>query len=250
VGAARNSSPSRFNFNNLSVLFHDGDINAFLNSIKFAFISQRFCLLVGYPMHRHRARSSRHAEHPTLMVILPFWTSLLPAGLCLDRPLKANGVINNVLLGSGSGRVITIPLTMLYTHFARVGIVYSYRAVSFCLCTPHGENGTGNCRAGRGGLGCRPGSVLKHSLRCAQRILAGVHAGVHPGVGEFVIRGVLGGPKALMIDACCGMISFSKPRCPFARVVAILLLLSFCALHIQRHGSTRCAAVTFRAPSV
>src|SRR3979411_932377 len=54
----KNSLAIKVNFNNYAFLFTDRlYINAFLNSIKVAFISTVLCFLVGYPMAYGIARS-------------------------------------------------------------------------------------------------------------------------------------------------------------------------------------------------
>src|SRR5579863_9900094 len=75
----KNSLAIKVNFNNYVFLFTDGlYVKAFLNSIKVAFISTVLCLLVGYPMAYGIARAKPRTRNLLLLlVILPFWTSLL-----------------------------------------------------------------------------------------------------------------------------------------------------------------------------
>src|SRR5258708_8991067 len=76
----KNSLAIKVNFNNYAFLFTDRlYINAFLNSIKVAFISTVLCLLVCYPMSYAipRARASPRNIR-LLFVILLFSPSLLP----------------------------------------------------------------------------------------------------------------------------------------------------------------------------
>jgi len=122
----KNSLAIRLNFNNYAFLFTDSlYLHAFGNSIKVAFLSTLLCLAIGYPMAYGIARAKPATRNVLLLlVILPFWTSLLLRVYAWIGLLKANGVINNVLLSLG---VIHEPLAMLYTPFAMyVGIVYSY----------------------------------------------------------------------------------------------------------------------------
>src|ERR1700684_3233986 len=75
----KNALAIRVNFNNYAFLFTDSlYINAFLNSIKVAFISSLLCLLIGYPIAYGIARSTARTRNILLLlVVLPFWTSLL-----------------------------------------------------------------------------------------------------------------------------------------------------------------------------
>src|SRR3979411_3141661 len=75
----KNSLAIKVNFNNYAFLFTDRlYVNAFLNSVKVAFISTVLCILIGYPMAYGIARARPALRNVLLLlVILPFWTSLL-----------------------------------------------------------------------------------------------------------------------------------------------------------------------------
>src|SRR5258708_11043521 len=94
-----NSLAIKLNFNNYAFLFTDRlYINALLNSIKVAFISTVLCLLIGYPMAYGIARAKPATRNLLLLlVILPFWTSLLLRVYAWIGLLQANGVIYYVL---------------------------------------------------------------------------------------------------------------------------------------------------------
>ena len=100
-------------------------VGSWLYSVKVAFFSTIFCLLLGYPMAYAIARSPTTYRNVFLMlVILPFWTSFLLRVYAWIGLLKNDGVINNVLQFMG---VIDEPLAMMNTSFAvYIGIVYSY----------------------------------------------------------------------------------------------------------------------------
>ncbi len=75
------------NFGNFQFLFDDPlYVAAYFSSIKIAFISTVFSLLIAYPMAYLVARSSERMRNILLMlVILPFWTSFLLRVYALDR---------------------------------------------------------------------------------------------------------------------------------------------------------------------
>ena len=66
-------------FDNFLYLWEDElYTNAYLNSVKVAFISTLVCLFIGYPMAYAIVRSSPTKKNILLMlIILPFWTSFL-----------------------------------------------------------------------------------------------------------------------------------------------------------------------------
>jgi len=217
----------KLNFNNYEFLFTDKlYLNAFLNSIKVAFISTLLCLLVGYPMAYGIARAKPSTRNVLLLlVILPFWTSLLLRVYAWIGLLKANGVINNVLISLG---IIHDPLTMLYTPFAMyVGIVYSYLPFLILPLYANLEKMDWTLLEAAEDLGCRPWQAFyKITLPLSRNgILAGSMLVFIPAVGEFVIPALLGGPNALMIGRILWDEFFSNRAWPVASAVAILLLI-------------------------
>jgi putrescine transport system permease protein len=223
----KNSLAIKLNFNNYAFLFTDRlYINAFLNSIKVAFISTVLCLLIGYPMAYGIARAKPATRNVLLLlVILPFWTSLLLRVYAWIGLLKANGVINNVLIWLG---VIHEPLAMLYTPFAMyVGIVYSYLPFLILPLYANLEKMDWQLLEAAEDLGCRPWQAFyKITLPLSRNgILAGSMLVFIPAVGEFVIPALLGGPNALMIGRVLWDEFFSNRAWPVASAVAILLLI-------------------------
>ncbi len=217
----------KINLGNYAFLFTDSlYLHSLLNSMKVAFISTLLCLLIGYPMAYGIARSRPSTRNLLLLlVILPFWTSLLLRVYAWIGLLKANGVINNFLIWCG---VIHEPLTMLYTPFAMyVGIVYSYLPFMILPLYATLEKMDWQLREAAEDLGCRPHQAFyKITLPLSRNgMLAGSMLVFIPAVGEFVIPALLGGPNALMIGRVLWDEFFSNRAWPVASAVAILLLV-------------------------
>ena len=217
----------RLNFDNYAFLFTDSlYLNAFWNSIKVAFISTVICLGLGYPMAYGMARATARTRNILLLlVILPFWTSLLLRVYAWIGLMKANGVINNVLMASG---IIHEPLTMLYTPFAMyVGIVYSYLPFLILPLYSNLEKMDWQLLEAAQDLGCRPWQAFyKITLPLSRNgILAGSMLVFIPASGEFVIPALLGGPNALMIGRVLWDEFFANRAWPVASAVAILMLI-------------------------
>jgi putrescine transport system permease protein len=176
----KNSLAIKVNLNNYAFLFTDSlYLHAFANSLKVAFLSTLMCLIIGYPMAYGIARARPAVRNVLLLlVILPFWTSLLLRVYAWIGLLKANGVINNILLSLG---IIHEPLTMLYTPFAMyVGIVYSYLPFLILPLRESRENGlavTGSCRGPR--VQAVAGVLQDHTAAVPQRHPGRIHAGIH-----------------------------------------------------------------------
>lgn len=76
------------------------------------------CILLGYPLAYYLATAPRHVSNALMvLVLLPFWTSLLVRTTSWIALLQADGVINSVLLGLG---IVDQPVEMLYTRFATI----------------------------------------------------------------------------------------------------------------------------------
>ena len=223
----RHTLAIKLNFDNYAFLFTDSlYLRAFWNSIKVAFVSTLWCLIIGYPMAYGIARAKATTRNVLLvLVILPFWTSLLLRVYAWIGLMKANGVINNILMSLG---IIHDPLTMLYTPFAMyVGIVYSYLPFLILPLYSNLEKMDWQLLEAAQDLGCRPWQAFyKITLPLSRNgILAGSMLVFIPATGEFVIPALLGGPNALMIGRVLWDEFFANRAWPVASAVAILMLI-------------------------
>jgi len=76
------------------------------------------CGLLGYPLAYYLAtQPANKANLLMVMVLLPFWTSLLVRTTAWIALLQTNGVINSFLMSIG---VINQPFEMLYTSFSTI----------------------------------------------------------------------------------------------------------------------------------
>ena len=82
------------------------------------------CLLLGYPVAYAIARAGKWKNLLLLLVVLPFWTSVLVRTFAMIFLLRDTGLINTLLLSTG---IIEKPLTLLYTSGAvMAGLVYTF----------------------------------------------------------------------------------------------------------------------------
>ena len=221
-------SPSlQLHWSSYAFLFTDSlYASSYLYSLKVAAVSTLCCLLIGYPMAYAIARAAP-ASRPVLLmlIVLPFWTSVLLRGYAWIGLLKNNGVINNVLLWLG---VIHHPLVLLQTDFAvYIGIVYSYLPFMILPLYANLEKHDGALLEAAADLGARP---MRAFLRITlPQSLAGILAGsllvFIPAVGEYVIPTLLGRPDQLMIGRVLADEFFENRDWPVASAVAILVLM-------------------------
>ncbi|CAD5106059.1 ABC transporter permease [Zestomonas carbonaria] len=87
-------------------------------TLNMALVITLLCALLGYPLSYYLANLPENRANLLLvMVLLPFWTSLLVRTTAWIALLQTNGVINSFLIGTGA---INQPFEMLYTSFATV----------------------------------------------------------------------------------------------------------------------------------
>jgi putrescine transport system permease protein len=217
----------KLTMSNFGFLFEDALYkNAYLSSVRIAFISTLFCLLIGYPMAYGMARSKPSTRNILLLlIVLPFWTSFLLRVYAWIGLLKNNGVINNILLSLG---IIKEPIVMMQTDFAvYLGIVYSYLPFMILPLYSTLEKMDITLLEAAADLGCRPiKAFLKITLPLSiPGIVAGCMLVFIPAVGEYVIPALLGGPDTLMIGRVLWDEFFANRDWPVASAVAIAMLL-------------------------
>lgn len=216
------------NLSNFAFLIEDPlYINAYLSSLRIAFISASLALLVGYPMAYYIARSPEGRRSLLLtLVILPFWTSFLLRVYAWQGFLRSNGIINNFLLWTG---VIDTPLVMLQTDFAvYLGIVYTYLPFMILPLYATLVKLDESLLEASADLGGRPLATFFHvTLPLSMPgIIAGFMLVFVPAIGEFVIPELLGGPDTLMIGRVLWNEFFANRDWPVASAVAIAMLVA------------------------
>ena len=216
------------NLGNFAYLLDDPlYINAYLSSLKIAFVSAVISLFVGYPIAYYIARSPEPRRSILLtLVILPFWTSFLLRVYAWQGFLRSNGVINNFLIWTG---IIDTPLVMLQTNFAvYLGIVYTYLPFMILPLYANLVKLDESLLEASADLGGRPLATFFHvTLPLSMPgVIAGFMLVFVPAIGEFVIPELLGGPDTLMIGRVLWNEFFSNRDWPVASAVAIAMLLA------------------------
>ncbi|WKC38556.1 ABC transporter permease [Ectopseudomonas chengduensis] len=93
-------------------------LQLYSKTLNMALVITLLCALLGYPLAYYLAGlPSNRANLLLVLVLLPFWTSLLVRTTSWIALLQTNGVINSTLMGIG---LISQPFEMLYTSFATV----------------------------------------------------------------------------------------------------------------------------------
>lgn len=97
----------------------------YARSFALALATTGLCLVLGFPLAYFVARAPAHRQGLWLMLVLvPFWTNFLVRTYAWMNVLRADGLLNSLLTGSG---LVSAPPEILYTDAAvLIGLVYGY----------------------------------------------------------------------------------------------------------------------------
>src|ERR671914_1877154 len=114
-----------FNLGNYLKVFDPLYLEIIVRTFVIAFINTLLCLALGYPLAYFIAfKGGRWKNILILMVMIPFWTSLLLRAYAWVVILGGNGIANQILQFLG---ITDEPLTLIFTPEAvLMGMVYSY----------------------------------------------------------------------------------------------------------------------------
>ncbi|NTJ41411.1 ABC transporter permease subunit [Agrobacterium larrymoorei] len=220
---------SQLDFENYLFLTEDPlYIEAYLSSLRIAFISTVLLLLIGYPMALAMARAPSTIR-PTLvmLVILPFWTSFLIRVYAWIGILKPEGLLT-VLFQTigllGPDQQVNIFRTEVSVF---IGMVYSYLPFMVLPLYAALEKLDNTLLEAAADLGCTPWKAFwKITFPLSlPGVIAGSMICFIPITGEFVIPDLLGGAQTLMIGKTLWTEFFGNRDWPLASAVAVLLLL-------------------------
>ena len=228
--------------NYLSLLGDPLYLSSYAKSLKVAAVSTAILLVAGYALAYGMARAPRHLQ-PVLvvLVILPFWTSLLIRIYAWMNILQRDGLLNQVLMAL---RIIDEPPVWLATDTAiYLGIVYSYLPFMVLPIYAALERMDDSLLEAAADLGCPP--MRAFWLVTFPLSLPGAAAGALlcfiPIVGEFVIPDLLGSSETLMIGQTLWMEFFTNRDWPVASALAVVLLailLTPIVIYRQREART------------
>ena len=200
-------------------------LRIFLQTFRLGFVVTAFCLLIGYPVAYLLAnKSQRTSGRLMILVLMPFWTSLLVRTYAWMVLLQRSGIVNSLLLKAG---LISQPLALMYNSFGvTVGMVHAL--APFMVLTLYGvmKGINADYLKAAGNLGANP---LKAFLRVYLPLsLPGVSAGCLLvfiiSIGYYITPALLGGLRDMTISMLIeGQIS-KLLDWGFASALSVLLL--------------------------
>ncbi|MES2510481.1 MAG: ABC transporter permease subunit [Pseudomonadota bacterium] len=202
-------------------------VDAYLTSLKYAFLTTLCCLIIGYPFAYFMARARASVRPALLMlVMLPFWTSFLLRVYAWKGILADQGVLNNLLLALG---IIHEPIVMLYTDVSMlVGMTYVY--CPFMILPLYANLVKMDLRlleaAHDLGASAWKAFWLVTVPLSKSGIIAGSMLVFIPAVGEFVIPSLLGGAENIMIGRVVWDEMFSSNNWPRAAALSVVMIVA------------------------
>jgi putative spermidine/putrescine transport system permease protein len=190
------------------------------------------CLALAYPVAYALARQPRAvANLLIILVLIPFWTSILVRTYAWMVLLGRNGIINNALLAL---HLIPRPLAMLNTRFA-VYVAMVHVLLPFMVLPIYATLSGLDWRLIQAaqGLGARPFAVIRQVLLPLS--LPGIAAGCilvfTLAIGFYITPALVGGPGDVMISMMIGD-QVGLLNWPLAAAMAVVLLAVVLAIFV------------------
>lgn len=207
-------------------------IPLFIKTLRNALIITVLCLALGFPLAYMLARTRRRtANLLMILVLLPFWTSVLVRTTAWIALLQTNGVVNSVLAWTG---LTSRPLTMLYTELATV-LTMTHILLPFMILPLHAAMKGIDPSYMRAAT-----SLGAHPMRAFVRIylpmtLPGLSAGALLvfiiSVGYFIIPALVGGTEGQMISNLIAFHMQSSNNWELAAALGTILLVLIALLY-------------------
>ena len=217
---------NQFTLSNYAAIFDPVYLDTFLESFKLAFLSTGIIILIGYPFGYFMARlSPLWRQRMMLLLMIPFWTSSLIRLYGFIIILRANGTLDQVLMGLG---LRDTPLKLLYTYPAVViGMVYALLQFMILSVYSSAEKMDFGLLEAARDLGATPIQAfftvtLKLTL---PGLLSGVILTFIPSMGLFFIADILGGNKVVLVGSLIQDQLMKAHNWPFAAALSVALML-------------------------
>lgn len=198
----------------------------YISSIKVAFTTTLFCLLLGYPMAYAVTRAHPRIRNLLLLsIMLPFWTSFLLRVYAWMGLLSTNGTVNRFLL---SINAIDKPLDLFYNSFSlNLVMVYTYLPFMILPLYTNLIKLDNRLLEAAKDLGAKPFKAFCSITLPLSKV--GIAAGSMmvfiPAVGEYVIPELVGGPSNLMIGKLLWSTFFENFNWPLASALATVMVV-------------------------
>jgi spermidine/putrescine transport system permease protein len=201
-------------------------LRIFADTFFLAFVGTAITLLIGYPFAYFLAtRPSKYKSLLFLLVIVPFWTSLLIRTYSWVLILNEQGFLSTFLQRIG---LTSAPLDILYTRDAvLIGVVYDYLPLMvFPLYVAIERMDRSLVQASRDLGASSWESFRRITLPLTMPgIITGCLLAFIPMMGEYVVPTILGGAKSFLVGSLVANEILTAVDWPFGAAISMALIL-------------------------
>jgi ABC-type spermidine/putrescine transport system permease subunit I len=220
----RSVADPTWTFDNYTALIHDTVfLHVFWTTLRTAIAVTGACLLLGYPVALVLVRPGRMARLAMLVVLLPFWTSILVRSYAWMVLLGRRGLLNETLLALDMiDRPLRILNTSIAVHIAMIHILLPYMILPIANALRQIDPSLNRAALG---LGATP----FHAFRQVTLPLSmpGVAAGILLvfvlSLGFYITPALVGGPRDMTVSMLIAQ-QVDQLHWPYAACLAATLL--------------------------
>jgi len=217
---------NQFTLNNYKNILDPVYLNTFAESFRLAIICTSLIIVIGYPFGYLMATlPSAWKKRMMLVLMIPFWTSSLIRLYGWMIIFRANGTLDQILMGLG---LRDTPLKLLYTYPAVVvGMVYALVQFMILSVYSSAEKLDWSLLGAARDLGATPvQAFLTITLKLTMPgLLSGVILTFIPSMGLFFIADILGGNKVVLVGSLIQDQLMKAHNWPFAAALSVTLML-------------------------
>ena len=197
----------------------------FVRSILFASLTTLVCAVVGFPFAYMVARASQRWQLVWLtLVMIPFWTNFLVRTYAWVLILRADGLVNSLLLQLG---IESEPLPLLFTDLAvGVGLVYGYLPFMVLPLIVAIERIPPQLEEAAYDLYASVGAMFRHVVLPLSKpgFWAGGVLVFIPSLGAFITPYLLGGGQKMMIGTLIQQEFLVSRDWPFGSAIGFIMM--------------------------
>ncbi|QYZ71912.1 ABC transporter permease [Neotabrizicola shimadae] len=204
----------------------DAHLTILWRSVKLSLLTTVFAFLVGFPTAWFIATRPPKARALWLFLItIPFWTNLLIRTFAINEIIRAEGLLNTVLLWAG---LIQKPLEIIYTDFAVfLGMTYVYLPLMVLPLFASIDRFDMRLLEAGYDLYASRWQVLRRIIVPVVKpgIVAGSILVFVPALGAYVTPRILGGGKQMMIGNFIELQFGQGRNWPLGAALSVTLLI-------------------------
>ncbi|MCF8512160.1 MAG: ABC transporter permease [Rhodobacteraceae bacterium] len=209
-----------------SYVWADAHLTIFWRSVKLSFMTTIFAFLVGFPTAWFIATRPPKARAFWLFLItIPFWTNLLIRTYAINEVIRAQGLLNTILMKIGA---ISKPLELVYTDTAIfIGMTYVYLPLMVLPLFAAIDRFDMRLLEAGYDLYASRWDILRRIILPIVKpgIIAGSILVFVPSLGAYVTPRVLGGGKQMMIGNLIELQFGQGKNWPLGAALSLTLLL-------------------------